>query len=142
MRERSLLRHPRLTAVAGLLLAFSAAASEPVSDCTKEPNQLGMNACVQRELRRAETELQAARLQLTRGIEREQQAMLLTAQVAWERFRDADCAFESSSVAGGSVAPMVHTQCLARLTRERTQALRRHLNCEEGDLSCVRPARP
>ena len=40
---------------------------------------------------------------------------------------------------GGSAEGMVRVQCQTRLTRERTAELRRHFNCPEGDLSCVRP---
>jgi hypothetical protein len=36
----------------------------------------------------------------------------------------------------------VRLHCQTRLTRERTQALRRQLHCPEGDLGCLRPVRP
>lgn len=63
---------------------------------------------------------------------------LRTAQRAWIDFRDAECAFESSAVEGGSIQPMIQNGCLETLTESRTDQLREHASCEEGDLSCSR----
>lgn len=63
---------------------------------------------------------------------------LRAAQRAWIGFRDAECAFESSAVEGGSAQLMVRNGCLEGLTEARTEALREHASCEEGDLSCPR----
>lgn len=131
-----------LVTLVGILMALPVTASERVSDCSDEPQQLGINACVQRQLQQVERELDVVWQQLKRDVDLQQQRLLLNAQAAWGRYRHAECTFEGSGVAGGSVAPMVHAQCLTRLTRERTQSLLRHLHCDEGDLSCVRPLRP
>ncbi|MCH4812940.1 lysozyme inhibitor LprI family protein [Vreelandella neptunia] len=61
---------------------------------------------------------------------------LRTAQRAWIGFRDAECAFESSAVEGGSAQPMIRNSCLEVLTEARTETLREHAECEEDDLSC------
>ena len=53
--------------------------------------------------------------------------------------RDADCAFLSSSTHGGSVQPMINSQCLTDKTTEREAFLASLLQCEEGDLSCPLP---
>jgi uncharacterized protein YecT (DUF1311 family) len=51
-------------------------------------------------------------------------AELRTAQRAWLKFRDAECRFRAGAVRGGSAESMVHSGCLAVLTRERTEQLR------------------
>lgn len=51
-------------------------------------------------------------------------AALLESQRAWLRFRDRECIIEGGRYAGGSMAPMVRADCLARLTRERTTQLK------------------
>jgi uncharacterized protein YecT (DUF1311 family) len=61
------------------------------------------------------------------------------AQSAWIRWRTAQCDSDSATVAGGSAREMVRWQCVTRLTRERTAALDRRLQCPEGDVAC--PAR-
>jgi uncharacterized protein YecT (DUF1311 family) len=53
-----------------------------------------------------------------------------------EKFRDQECAFETMGSVGGSVHPMVVSQCRSRLTNQRTKDLEGQLNCKEGDLSC------
>ena len=45
---------------------------------------------------------------------------LLTAQRAWLTFRDATCDSEAAVFEGGSLAPLIHATCMARLTRQRT----------------------
>ena len=45
-------------------------------------------------------------------------------QRAWIAFRDAQCAFESSAMEGGTAAPLLFSGCAAQLTRERAKELR------------------
>lgn len=52
-------------------------------------------------------------------------AATLASQRAWIAFRDAQCKIESAEAAGGSLQPLVRSQCLARLTGERTTQLRK-----------------
>ena len=69
-----------------------------------------------------------------------QKPLLIAAQRRWIAFRDAECRLRAASVAGGSIEPMVHSLCLAQLTEQRNRQLLDYLDCEEGDLSCPRPA--
>ncbi len=46
----------------------------------------------------------------------------------------------ASGVQGGSIQPMIASMCQTELTKARTEALRRYLDCKEGDLSCPVPA--
>ncbi len=62
-------------------------------------------------------------------------ASLRDAEKTWIRFRDQECAFETMGSVGGSVHPMVVSQCKSRLTNQRTKDLEGQLNCKEGDLS-------
>ncbi len=50
-------------------------------------------------------------------------AATLASQRAWLQFRDTQCVIEGGEFAGGSMQPMVDTQCKTRLTRERTTQL-------------------
>ena len=47
----------------------------------------------------------------------------LESQRAWLKFRDAQSMIESAEFAGGSMQPTARTQCLTRLTLERTRQL-------------------
>lgn len=51
-------------------------------------------------------------------------AAALASQRAWLQFRDAQCVLEGAEFAGGSLQPMAQAQCLAKVTRARTQQLK------------------
>jgi uncharacterized protein YecT (DUF1311 family) len=44
-------------------------------------------------------------------------------QLAWIKFRDLACKFESGRYSGGSMAGMVYSDCLSYMTRQRTKEL-------------------
>ena len=50
---------------------------------------------------------------------------LREAQRAWVKFRDLHCLVEGYWGRGGTIEPMLRNFCLARLTRERTEQLRK-----------------
>jgi uncharacterized protein YecT (DUF1311 family) len=65
--------------------------------------------------------------------------LLVSAQLAWIAFRDAECAFSTSATTGGSAHPMAQATCMGAITQARVQELQKFLNCEKGDLSCPVP---
>lgn len=100
-----------------------------------------MNACAAAAYETADRELNVFYFQIQQRLAGNTEALGLVrdAQRAWIRFRDAECAFESSGVAGGSAYPMILSSCRARLTDSRVEDFRYYLDCEEGDLSCPLP---
>ena len=50
-------------------------------------------------------------------------AILLDAQRAWLNYRDAHCTSEGYLFRGGTMEPLIHASCKARLTEERTKQL-------------------
>ncbi|MBF5066250.1 DUF1311 domain-containing protein, partial [Salmonella enterica subsp. enterica serovar Istanbul] len=67
-----------------------------------------------------------------------QQNQLREVQLAWLKYRDLSCRFESSASAGGSAASLALQTCLADKTRQRADELKNLAGCQEGDLNCVR----
>lgn len=51
-------------------------------------------------------------------------AALLSSQRAWLKFRDAECLVEGYQYRGGTAEPMAASQCLARVTGQRTKQLK------------------
>ncbi|WP_312981443.1 lysozyme inhibitor LprI family protein [Atlantibacter sp.] len=123
-----------LTVIA--LLMSSAALAQ---DCEKAATQMELNQCAGEEYKKADGELNAAYKKVFTRASKEQQDLLKQSQNAWIKVRDADCNFIASGVEGGSIQPMIFSQCLADKTRERTAYLDSLLQCEEGDLSCPLP---
>jgi uncharacterized protein YecT (DUF1311 family) len=113
---------------AGLLLAAGAAPlaaqQEEAPDCDNARTQVEMNLCAALGYEAADAEMNRAYAQLRAAVDEEERAALLAAQRAWLRFRDAHCAFEAAGFRGGSMQPMIHSGCMAHVTRERTKHLK------------------
>jgi len=119
------------------LMLLAAAAQEPRVDCDNPQYQVEMNFCAGRDYDAADTELNA-QWKLTvaalkardKTIDRSYDSQpthydtLLAAQRAWLTYRDQHCLSESFAARGGSMAPMLHSGCMARLTKERTEQLK------------------
>ncbi|UOM34102.1 lysozyme inhibitor LprI family protein [Acuticoccus sp. I52.16.1] len=126
-------------AAAALLLAagIGGAAAQP---CGDDATQAELNACAGRAVDAAEADLaQMSEEILARLPDEEARAGFQAAQEAWTAYRDAECTFAASGVAGGSIYPLVWGECIASLTDERAATLDGFLHCEEGDTSCPVP---
>lgn len=129
---------PRLLlALTPLLLATVAQAD----DCANAITQGEMNQCAAQEYKAADKELNDLYKQITARLKDDPKAkqLLVKAQRAWIGFRDAECEFSASGVEGGSVYPLIHTDCITAQTKARVEAFKTYLKCKEGDLSCPVP---
>ncbi len=142
---------PRFAALLCLgLFAHSAGATAPAAkpphdlpaDCARAETQRQLTACAYQDFEHAQAAHAAVLRELSARLDPARRTLLRTAQKDWLTYRTATCGFEASAVRGSSAEPMVRLHCQTRLTRERTQELRRQLNCPEGDLGCLRPVRP
>ncbi|HEY2454094.1 MAG TPA: lysozyme inhibitor LprI family protein [Scandinavium sp.] len=124
-----------IIAAAALLISTSALAE----DCNNATSQADMTTCAATQLKEADTKLNATYGTAMKRAPEATKTLLKTAQQKWIALRDADCAVISSGTEGGSVQPMIHSQCLTDKTVERTAWIESLLNCEEGDLSCPLP---
>lgn len=61
-------------------------------------------------------------------------ASLIAAQVAWEDYRLKQANYRADYYRGGSMAPMVFSDEIEKITRERVERLRWFLEREEGDM--------
>lgn len=101
-------------------------------------SQMELNQQAGTQLQDADRQLNAAYTKLRTRLGPESRARLQAAEEAWIRFRDRECAFIGAPTTGGSIHGMIVAQCQARLTLVRVKDLEAQLNCQEGDLSCVR----
>ncbi len=112
-------------------LASSVAVAQSLN-CQKATTQLELNQCADLNAKAADRKLNQVYQQVRANYRGEQETLLLNAEETWIKFRDASCAFSKSRFAGGSIAPMVYSNCLADLTKQRTQELKSYL--QEGNL--------
>ncbi len=123
--------------ILGALLMLPAAGIM-AADCDKAETQMEMNTCAADAYNVADKALNSSYRQVLKRMSGDQKTLLQTAQRRWIAYRDADCDFMTSSTRGGSIHPMLISQCLQNKTEQRTKELQSLLNCEEGDLSCPR----
>lgn len=120
-------------------IALAAALAVPAhvwaqDDCRTPRTQAQMNRCANDALLDARQRQAQAVRELEQALAPAQRKSFRESQRAWERWRAAQCAFESS--AGGSVRPLVESLCATRLTDARTAEIARLADCPEGDLGC------
>lgn len=101
-------------------------------------SQMDLNQQAGAALQDADRQLNAAYTKLRARLGPESRTRLQAAEEAWIRFRDRECTFIGGPTTGGSINGMIIAQCQARLTLVRVKDLEAQLNCQEGDLSCVR----
>lgn len=124
-----------LIAVAALLASGAAWAD----DCSNANTQTEMNQCAAAQYQAADKKLNETWEQALKRASGQQQELLKKAQQAWISLRDADCAFLASGAEGGSMQPMLISQCMTDKSVEREAFLASLLQCEDGDQNCPLP---
>ena len=106
-----------------------------------DESQMGMNICAAAGYKKADARLNEAYREVMKRMsdDAEGRKLLQTAQRAWIAFRDAECAFSANDSKGGSIYPMLISECLEELSNARTEQLKGDLGCQEGDISCSAP---
>ena len=123
-----------------ILVTGASVHAQDAPDCIDPQTQMEMSYCAHADYEDADKELNAvwpdvvaAARQSDEYVAEQARSMgvpttleaLRSAQRAWIIFRDAQCEYEAYEVFGGTAQPMVGSLCLARLTRERIEVLRR-----------------
>ena len=100
-----------------------------------------MNQCAAQQHKAADKELNALYQQITARLKADPDSkkLMVGAQRAWIAFRDAECKFSASGVEGGSVYPLIYSNCITDLTKARVETFKNYLKCQEGDLGCPVP---
>jgi len=96
----------------------------PIQPCEGQGSQAEASGCAHREYLAADAELNKAYNRLAGILNAEEKALLKESELAWIKYRDSNCVFESSQYAGGTMRPMIESFCLARVTKARTAELK------------------
>ena len=126
----------RTLIAAAALLASGAAWAD---DCSNANTQTEMNQCAAAQYQAADKKLNETWQQALKRASGQQLELLKKAQQAWISLRDADCAFLASGAEGGSIQPMLTSQCMTDKSVEREAFLASLLQCEDGDQNCPLP---
>ena len=106
------------------------------ADCSAPSTQSEMTQCAGQAYSAADKKLNLAYNEYRARLNAGQKKKLTEAQLAWVKFRDLSCAFESSGAEGGSAYPMVRSTCLAGKTESRLKEIKALQEYREGDMSC------
>ena len=117
------------------LLPFSSPAAQKqrqAQPCENAPSQYEASECAHKEYVAADAELNRVYNQLAAKLEDpEQRAQLKAAELAWIKYRDANCEFEGLFYKGGTMRPMIESFCKAGMTNARAKELREQLKTLE-----------
>ncbi len=107
-----------------LLFLFFVFAGTAFAQCQDKVSTADMMQCYDGEFKKADADLNStykATLAKLKGADADR---LRTAQRAWVSYRDAQCNAAYKRYAGGTIAPVVFTQCKLTLTLNRTKELK------------------
>jgi uncharacterized protein YecT (DUF1311 family) len=123
---------PLITSLLSLLLCGLVFAQDQRKDpCAGAQSQGEMNICWGKEYKAADAQLNVAYRDFTAKLSAEEAAQLKAAQLAWIKFRDANCEFVADQYKGGSIRPMIVAMCLADVTTARTSELKAQMKERE-----------
>jgi len=118
-------------ALAACLLSVAVASSrqkEQKPPCGEFGTQYEANQCAHKEFVEADAELNKTYNRLVAKLDTdEQRAQLKSAELAWIKYRDANCEFEADFYKGGTMRPMIASFCLARMTNSRAAELKQEM---------------
>jgi uncharacterized protein YecT (DUF1311 family) len=90
--------------------------------------QMEINGWIQNEYSESDAELNRVWKQLLPKLDEREKESLVTAQLLWIKFRDAQAKSASLGYEGGSIAPYIHSESMLLTTRMRTYQLRLRLD--------------
>ena len=119
--------------VAFLLLPspYTLSQDQKKDPCADAQSQTEMNICWGKEYKAADAQLNAAYREFTSKLNPEETVQLKATQLAWIKFRDANCEFVADQYKGGSIRPMIAAMCLADVTHARTSELKAQMKERE-----------
>lgn len=86
--------------------------------------QTEMNFQAKADYEKADTELNAAYQEAKKLLSPDRQKLLLTAQRAWLKYRDAAAKSAASAYEGGSIQPLITFTTLTEMTQFRTKQIK------------------
>lgn len=106
--------------------------------CANMANQMALNQCAANILKQDNDKIGRVYQVYMNKLNSTNQAKLKDAQIQWIKFKEKDCAFEASSVKGGSMYPYVLSSCLVDRTEKRISELQNMSDCRNGtEPSCL-----
>jgi uncharacterized protein YecT (DUF1311 family) len=97
--------------------------AQPQANCSNPTSNIEYKFCAYQDYRAADKRLNQVYQQITASLSGEEKQRLVEAQLAWIKFRDANCNFEVYRSLGGTGYGGFLSNCLERMTKARTVEL-------------------
>ncbi|MEA5496735.1 lysozyme inhibitor LprI family protein [Limnoraphis robusta] len=121
--------------LSGFSTLMSSSLAEPVQiaqavQCREDGSTIEMKKCAQDKYAKIDKELNQVYQKLMTNLSNQSQRKqrLISAQRSWIQFRDKSCSYEASEALGGSAEGLLLTNCLTRVTAQRTSELKQYLS--------------
>jgi hypothetical protein len=103
-----------------IFLLFSVMENSYAIDCKEGGDTtLEMKECAEKELGELTKKINSTYNSYRKNLDKKQQNDLKSVQLAWIKYKDLRCMFETSFYEGGTMAGLVWTSCLSRITKQR-----------------------
>src|SRR5690349_4989297 len=99
--------------------------------CAEAQSQAEMNMCWGKEYKAADAKLNKTYQDFISKLEESEKVQLKNAQLAWLKYRDANCEFVADQYKGGTMRPMILAICLADVTNARVNELKSQIKDRE-----------
>jgi uncharacterized protein YecT (DUF1311 family) len=117
----------RLATISLLLLLN--ATSVFALDCQKKDlNQIELNECSKKSLDEETKKINKLYNDYRNTLEDTQKKSLKEVQLSWIKYKDKKCEFETSFYSGGSIAPLIYSECQKDETVKRANEFKEYLN--------------
>lgn len=118
-------------AAAAILLLLAANISHAAT-CDDPKTQTEINRCASSTLEAETAAINSVYNRYRAGLDATEKQQLKDVQLAWIKYKDLACKFETLGVEGGSMQPYVLAQCLIEQTKTRRKQLEALLRCDSG----------
>ena len=126
----------KLPTISGLLLLIICATilsqnQEKKDPCADAQSQAEMNMCWGKEYKAADAKMNKTYQDFMSKLDESEKMQLKNAQLAWLKYRDANCDFVADQYKGGTMRPMIAAICLADVTNARVNELKSQIKDRE-----------
>jgi uncharacterized protein YecT (DUF1311 family) len=108
-----------------------ARAQEKKDPCADAQSQAEMTMCWGKEYKAADAKLNKSYQEFMSKLDESEKVQLKNAQLAWLKYRDANCEFVADQYKGGTMRPMIAAICLAGVTNARVDELKSQIKDRE-----------
>jgi uncharacterized protein YecT (DUF1311 family) len=94
------------------------------AECDRGATQIELNICSDLEYKKADEGLNKTYQKALKILtDKNEKGLFVQSQRAWIKYRDSTCKFEIAGYEGGSIQPLIYSECMKRLTTERTKEI-------------------